>query len=91
MLTPGRPHPLPPGPAARRQPLLRGARGAAALVHQVGRHLVLRRHPLHPAVRCATLARAWRLARQGWWLLAWLCMARARSACCARCPLLHCT
>ncbi len=37
--------------------LLRGARGAQALVRQAGGHLVVRRHPLHPAVRHAALQR----------------------------------
>lgn len=34
-----------------------GARGAEALIRQGGRHLELRRHPVHPAVRLAALPR----------------------------------
>eukprot|EP00955_Chlamydomonas_euryale_P028866 304094-Chlamydomonas_euryale.AAC.4 len=48
------------GRAARRDcgfAVLRGPGGAAAQVWQGGGHLVVRRHPLHPAVRLAALPR----------------------------------
>ncbi len=54
------PRPTPGGPGAARPggvPLLHGPRGAQAQLRQGGRHLVVRRHHVHPAVRVAALLR----------------------------------